>query len=38
MVSAGGAGIGRAVAAAFAAQGAAVRVCDVDEAALADLP
>jgi NAD(P)-dependent dehydrogenase (short-subunit alcohol dehydrogenase family) len=38
MVSAGGAGIGRAIASAFAADGAAVHVCDVDGAVLGGLP
>jgi len=35
MISAGAAGIGRATAAAFAAAGAKVHICDVDEQALA---
>ncbi len=34
MITAGAAGIGRAIAEAFAADGARVHVCDVDEAAL----
>jgi NAD(P)-dependent dehydrogenase (short-subunit alcohol dehydrogenase family) len=42
LVTAGGAGIGRVIAASFAAHGARVHVCDVDDAALAqtraDLP
>jgi NAD(P)-dependent dehydrogenase (short-subunit alcohol dehydrogenase family) len=42
LVTAGAAGIGRTIAAAFLARGARVHVCDVDEAALAaataDLP
>ena len=42
MVTAGAAGIGRAIATSFAGEGARVHVCDVDEAALAaigrDLP
>lgn len=36
IVTAGAAGIGRAIAGAFAGEGAAVWVCDVDDAALAD--
>ncbi|MFC3124251.1 SDR family oxidoreductase [Pseudoroseomonas globiformis] len=38
LVTAGAAGIGRAVAEAFAAEGARVFTCDVDEAGLATLP
>ncbi len=38
IVTAGAAGIGREIAAAFAGEGARVQVCDVDAAALADLP
>jgi NAD(P)-dependent dehydrogenase (short-subunit alcohol dehydrogenase family) len=38
IVTAGAAGIGLAIARAFAAEGARVAVCDVDEAALAALP
>ena len=34
LVTAGAAGIGRAIALAFEAEGAAVHVCDVDRAAL----
>ncbi len=37
LVTAGAAGIGRAVARAFSAEGAFVHVCDVDEAAIAAL-
>src|SRR5258705_5816909 len=38
LVTAGGAGIGRAIAQTFLAHGARVQVCDVDEKALASLP
>ncbi|MGF1501294.1 MAG: SDR family oxidoreductase [Paracoccaceae bacterium] len=38
VVTAGASGIGRAMAEAFAAAGARVRVADIDEAALADCP
>ncbi len=37
MISAGGAGIGRSIAIAFASNGARVHVCDVDEQALEDV-
>ncbi len=36
LITAGGAGIGRAIAGAFRAAGARVEICDVDEAALGD--
>ncbi|MFN2643918.1 MAG: SDR family oxidoreductase [Burkholderiales bacterium] len=38
LVTAGGAGIGRAIAQSFLDHGARVHVCDIDEAALASLP
>ncbi len=38
LVTAGGAGIGRAIAQTFLQHGARVQVCDVDEKALASLP
>ena len=38
LVTAGAAGIGLAIAQSFAAAGASVHVCDVDERALAGLP
>jgi NAD(P)-dependent dehydrogenase (short-subunit alcohol dehydrogenase family) len=38
LITAGAAGIGRAIARAFAAQGARVFICDIDEAALATAP
>lgn len=38
IVTAGAGGIGRAIALAFRAEGARVAVCDIDVAALADLP
>jgi NAD(P)-dependent dehydrogenase (short-subunit alcohol dehydrogenase family) len=38
LVTAGGAGIGRAIAEAFVDHGARVHVCDIDEAALSSLP
>src|SRR5947207_3750482 len=38
VVTAGGAGIGRAIAEAFVDHGARVHVCDIDEAALSSLP
>src|SRR3954469_2932542 len=38
LVTAGGAGIGRAIAQTFLEHGARVQVCDVDEKALASLP
>src|SRR5437868_4407817 len=38
VVTAGGAGIGRAIAEAFVDHGARVHVCDIDEAALKSLP
>ena len=38
LVTAGGAGIGLAIAKTFAAHGAKVHVCDVDEKALQALP
>jgi len=38
VVTAGGAGIGRAIAEAFVDDGARVHVCDIDEAALSSLP
>ena len=37
MISAGGAGIGRSIAMAFASNGARVHVCDVDGQALEDV-
>jgi NAD(P)-dependent dehydrogenase (short-subunit alcohol dehydrogenase family) len=38
LITAGAAGIGRAIAEGFAAEGARVHVCDIDAAALAALP
>src|SRR3954466_6927178 len=38
LVTAGGAGIGRAIAQTFLEHGARVQVCDVDEKALASVP
>ena len=38
VITAAGAGIGRAIAEGFAATGANVEVCDVDETAITDLP
>ena len=38
IVTAGAAGIGREIVAAFVEEGARVAVCDIDEGALADLP
>ena len=38
LITAGASGIGRAIAEAFAAAGAKVHVCDIDEAALQRLP
>ena len=38
IVTAGAAGIGREIVAAFAEEGARVAVCDIDDGALADLP